>query len=255
MFDATSAIQSVKAATPARQASSLLPLTVTNVSLSFGATCVLDGLSLSLNGQGCTAIMGDNGAGKSLVLRLLHGLIQPSSGQIDWNGLPATRATRRQALVFQTPVLLRRSVADNIAFALRVSGKDRAQVDRLLTEVGLSAKAKQPARLLSGGEAQRLALARALATEPEILLLDEPTASLDPSATRAIEAIVEAAKARGTRILLVTHDIGQAKRLAEDVVFLSNGQVAEHSSAKTFFATPDSEAAQRYIHHEQAPES
>ena len=226
---------------------SILPLKVRGLVLRFGGATVLNGVDLDLGPSGCTVIMGPNGAGKSLLLKLLHGLARPSSGGIDWGGQAPDQVTARQALVFQKPVLLRRSVAANIDFILKARGKDRTTCDALLDHVGLAHKAAQPARLLSGGEAQRLALARALATDPEVLLLDEPTASLDPASVLAIERIVTGARARGVRIVFVTHDVGQARRMADDVVFLHRGRVAEHSRAADFFPEPQSEAARNYL--------
>lgn len=225
----------------------LLPLSVRGLRLELGGAAVLRNLDLDLGPTGCTMIMGQNGAGKSLLLKLLHGLIAPVAGTIDWAGTPATEATKRQALVFQKPVLLRRSVAANVDFVLKARGKDRTRCDDVLTHVGLAHKAKQPARLLSGGEAQRLALARALASDPEVLLLDEPTASLDPASVLAIEQIVMDAKARGVRVIFVTHDTGQARRMADDVVFLHGGRVIEHSPADRFFPEPQTQAARDYL--------
>ena len=196
---------------------------------------------------GCTMIMGPNGSGKSLLLKLLHRLIQPTSGRIDWGGDAPEQATSRQALVFQKPVLLRRSVAANIDFVLKARGKQADRRDALLEHAGLAHKASQPARLLSGGEAQRLALARALATDPEVLFLDEPTASLDPASVLVIEKIVSEARARGVRIIFVTHDMGQARRMADDVVFLHRGRIAEHCAAAEFFPEPRSAAARDYL--------
>ncbi|WP_417606839.1 ATP-binding cassette domain-containing protein [Primorskyibacter flagellatus] len=229
------------------QPKALGPLQVRDLTLRFGEATVLDDLALDLGTSGCTMIMGSNGAGKSLLLKLLHGLMQPTSGQINWGSQAPCEVTARQALVFQKPVLLRRSVAANIDFVLKARGKDKARRDRLLDHVGLSHKADQPARLLSGGEAQRLALARALATDPEVLFLDEPTASLDPASVLAIESIVHEARSRGVRIVFVTHDVGQARRIADDVVFLHRGRVAEHSAAADFFPEPQSEAARNYL--------
>lgn len=225
----------------------LLPLKLRDVMLRFGDSTVLDHVDLDLGPGGCTMIMGPNGAGKSLLLKLMHGLMAPSAGRIMWGDLPARDATRHQALVFQKPVLLRRSVAANLDFVLKARGKDRARAAALLDHVGLTHKADQPARLLSGGEAQRLALARALATDPAVLLLDEPTASLDPASVLAIEQIVADARNRGVRILFVTHDIGQARRMADDVVFLHRGRVAEHSPAGDFFPSPRSQAARDFL--------
>ncbi len=225
----------------------MLPLTVRDLVLRFGETTVLDGLALDLGAIGCTMVMGPNGSGKSLLLKLLHGLIEPSAGRIDWGGHAPREVTRRQALVFQKPVLLRRSVAANLDFVLKARGKDAGRRAALLDHVGLAHKAAQPARLLSGGEAQRLALARALATDPEVLFLDEPTASLDPASVLAIERIVSDARARGVRIVFVTHDMGQARRMADDVVFLHRGRVAEHSPAPDFFPRPRCAAARDYL--------
>ncbi len=229
------------------EAPAILPLSVRDVVLRFGQATVLDGLTLDLGPIGCTVVMGPNGSGKSLLLKLLHGLIAPAAGRIDWGGQAPADVTSRQALVFQKPVLLRRSVAANMDFVLRARGKDRGRRDAWLDHVGLAHKAHQPARLLSGGEAQRLALARALATEPEVLLLDEPTASLDPASVIAIERIVDDACRRGVRIIFVTHDPGQARRMADDVVFLHRGRVAEHASAADFFPEPRCEAARDYL--------
>ncbi|MFN3210510.1 MAG: ATP-binding cassette domain-containing protein [Roseovarius sp.] len=233
-------------APPARPAA-ILPLAVRDLALRFGRTTVLEDVKFDLGPSGCTMVMGPNGAGKSLLLKLLHGLIAPTSGTIDWGGQGPRDVTARQALVFQKPVLLRRSVAANVDFVLKVRGRDRSQRAALLDHVGLGHKADQPARLLSGGEAQRLALARALACDPDVLFLDEPTASLDPASVLAIEEIVRDAGRRGVRIVFVTHDIGQARRMADDVLFLSHGRVAEHNRAQDFFRQPQSQAARDYL--------
>lgn len=224
-----------------------LDLVMRDVGLRFDNVMALDGVSLDLGATGCTVIMGPNGAGKSLLLKVMHGLITPSSGTVLWAGVHPKDAMSRQALVFQKPVLLRRSVAANIDFVLKARGKNMARRDDLLDHVGLRHKANQPARLLSGGEAQRLALARALATDPEVLFLDEPTASLDPASVLAIEKIVADARDRGVRVVLVTHDVGQARRMADDVVFLHRGRIGEHSPAAAFFREPRCAAARDYI--------
>jgi tungstate transport system ATP-binding protein len=237
----------VTAAAARRPAVPLLPLEVRALHLRCGETAVLDGVDLDLGVSGCTVVMGPNGAGKSLLLKLLHGLMRPSSGRISWAGQRPETVTTRQALVFQKPVLLRRTVAANIDFVLRSRKADRGRVARLLADAGLAHKAGQPARRLSGGEAQRLALARALATAPEVLFLDEPTASLDPASVLAIERIVAQARDSGVRVVLVTHDIGQARRMADDVVFLHRGRVADHAAAADFFAAPRCQAARDYL--------
>ncbi|WP_439124046.1 ATP-binding cassette domain-containing protein [Marivita sp.] len=225
----------------------ILPLTLQDVVLRFGGDTVLDGVSLNLGGTGCTVVMGPNGAGKSLLLKLLHGLLPATSGRILWGDKVPSEVTSRQALVFQKPVLLRRSVSANLDFVLKARGKDVTRRDALLEHAGLLYKASHPARLLSGGEAQRLSLARALATDPEVLFLDEPTASLDPASVLAIERIVSDARLSGVRIVFVTHDVGQARRMADDVVFLHRGRIAEHSAAVDFFPEPQSAAARDYL--------
>lgn len=213
-----------------------------------GETRLLDIPSLSLSPTGTTVVMGPNGAGKSLMLRLMHGLIAPTGGRVLWDGRDLDAAARkRQALVFQTPVLLRRSVAANIDFVLKARGKPLGMRDDLLRKVGLAEHANRPARRLSGGEQQRLAIARALATEPDVLFLDEPTASLDPTSVLAIERIVGQTVGGGVRVIFVTHDIGQARRLADDVVFLADGRVAEQSAAPDFFDHPQSDVARAYL--------
>lgn len=232
-------------ARPAR--APILPLSLRGVTLQLAGQTILDRLDLDLGTHGCTVIMGPNGAGKSLLLKLLHGLIAPSSGQIRWGSLPPSEVTARQSLVFQKPLLLRRSVAANLDFVLQARGKLRGRRDALLDHVGLRHKSGQPARLLSGGEAQRLAMARALATDPDVLLLDEPAASLDPASTLAIETIMAEARDAGIRVILVTHDVGQARRMADDVVFLHHGRIAEHRDAAGFFADPGAPAARDFL--------
>ncbi len=209
----------------------------------------IDGINLRLRDGPLTVIMGPNGAGKSLLLRLLHGMITATDGQIFWHGEPLRPEDRlKQAMVFQRPVLLRRSVGANVDFVLKLRGQgDSDRRDEILDRVGLKEYPRQPARQLSGGEQQRLALARALAIEPEVLFLDEPTASLDPASTLLIEQVVVAAHQKGTRVVFVTHDVGQAKRLAGDIVFMHRGRVLEHSAAESFFGQPNSEAAAHYL--------
>jgi len=218
------------------------PIRTQDLTLQAGGTRRVGPLSLNLTPEGITAIMGPNGAGKSLLLRLLHGLIAPTSGTVDVQG--------RQAMVFQRPVMLRRSVEANLMFALkRENGvtNPRAQCREILERINLADRAKQPAQALSGGEQQRLALARALASNPETLFLDEPTASLDPAATLAIESTIQQAAENRTKIVLVTHDIGQARRVANDVVFLHKGVLAEHTLASKFFDAATSPQARAFL--------
>ena len=237
------------ASKPVPAAVSLLPLVIDSLSYEAGDKRLIDNLGLSIDSPGISVVMGANGAGKSLFLRLIHGLLEASTGSIRWHGRPPDEATRRrQALVFQKPVLMRRSVAANIDFVLKPGGGDyRTGRDRLLRQAGLYDRRQQPARLLSGGEQQKLALARALATGPEVLLLDEPCASIDSASTLQIENVLRESSGRGVKIILVTHDIGQARRLADDVVFMHNGRVLEYSAAAVFFDAPSSPEARAFL--------
>ncbi len=213
---------------------------------------LLDVPHLCLDGPGPTLILGPNGAGKSLLLRCLHGLIQPDSGRVCQDGVVLNAAHKaRQAMVFQSPVLLRRSVAANLDFVLKRKSMPRAlrrhRIEALLAEGGLDGKARQSARSLSGGEAQRLAILRALALDPRTLFLDEPTSALDPSAMQMIERMVLRASARGVRIVMVTHDIGQARRLASGIVMMQAGRVVEYGSAQQVLEAPRINESRRYL--------
>ena len=212
---------------------------------------LLRNVTLDIHEGRCLAIMGPNGAGKSLLLRILHGLIPADSGHLVWDGRAADKTARsQQAMVFQRPVMLRRSVRANLSFALSICGirgaRRRAQEDEALALAGLEHLAHQPARVLSVGEQQRLALSRALICAPRMLFLDEPTASLDPASTLAIERLVSRAHANGTTIVLVTHDTGQARRLAQDLVFLHTGRVAESGPLTPCLDSPSSAALQAW---------
>ncbi len=231
---------------------SCLPLEAKDLVFEAGGKRLIDGIDITLRSGPVTAIMGPNGAGKSLLLRLLHGLLRPTQGEILWSGRPADREiASRQAMVFQRPVLLRRSVAANIHYALDVRGvapaERRARLDAVLQAARLEHLAERPARVLSGGEQQRLAIARALSMAPEILFLDEPTASLDPASTLAIEELLQQARASGTKLVLVTHDVGQARRLAQEVLFMHRGRIAEQTMAGRFFAHAASAEAQAFL--------
>lgn len=230
----------------------ILPLEARGLRFDREGARLLGEIDLVLDRGAVTVILGPNGAGKSLLLRLLHGLLEPSAGSVTWAGRAFDAGVRhRQAMVFQRPVLLRRSLRANLEYALRVRGMARSETReraaRWLKRAGLAALAERSARVLSVGEGQRLAVARALATEPELLFLDEPTASLDPASTYAIERLVLDAHRAGTKIVLVTHDLGQAKRVGGEVIFLHRGRIEAQQGAETFFSDPASDAARAYI--------
>lgn len=230
---------------------SILPLALEGVCFEAGGREILKGISARLEAGPSTIIVGANGAGKSVLMRLMHGLLAPSGGRIAWQDSSAERVRRRQAMVFQRPVMLRRSALANIVYALELAGVPRAERDPLAREalesVGLQHLAERPARVLSGGEQQRLALARAWALHPEVLFLDEPTASLDPGATREIERVIRAFDAAGTKVIMATHNLGQARRLGDEVLFLHEGRVLEHSPIDRFFASPATPEAAAFV--------
>jgi tungstate transport system ATP-binding protein len=227
-----------------------LPLLFDSVGVSVGATPLLADLSLTLKAGAPTLVIGPNGAGKSTLLRLAMGLIAPTRGRVTWGG-HADPAPRRRAMVFQRPVMLRRSALQNVTYALEQAGVAKETIETrafaLLAQVGLQDIARRPARRLSGGEQQRLSLARALARDPELLILDEPTASLDPAATRAVEDIIAQAADSGIKILMASHDLGQVRRLAGEVIFLSHGRLREMSAAQMFFENPKTLFAQTFL--------
>lgn len=217
-----------------------------------GGQRLIDGINLDILPGRCTVIMGANGSGKSLLLRLLHGLLEPSSGTISWRGQPLDRAARQeQGMVFQRPVMLRRSVAANLRFALSVLGFRGAERKAMEAEATALARLEslkdRPARVLSGGEQQRLAMARAMICAPRMLFLDEPTASLDPASILAIEQLIQEARDNSTTIIIVTHDPGQARRLGDDLIFLHGGRVTETGPVEQVLDDPQSEAAQAWL--------
>jgi tungstate transport system ATP-binding protein len=230
---------------------SILPLLLEDVGYVVDGRPLVDGVSLRIEAGPRTVILGPNGAGKSLLLRLCHGLLKPTGGRIAWSGPGAAEAAQKQAMVFQRPLMLRRSALANVEYPLRLRGVPaaarRARAADALARTGLTAFAAQAARRMSIGEQQRLALARAWVSEPEVLFLDEPTASLDPAATFAVEEIADAIHRAGTKIVMTTHDLAQARRLADEIVFLHRGQLLEHAPAADFFARPATIEAQAFL--------
>ena len=229
----------------------MLPLALDAVCFAARGRTIIDRVSCEIGTGPRTVILGPNGAGKSVLMRLCHGLLQPTSGTIAWQGTHETRRPREQAMVFQRPVMLRRSVLANVVYGLKLAGVSRAERELrardVLDVVGLADRAGRPARVLSGGEQQRLALARAWAPGPEVLFLDEPTANLDPGATREVEYIIGQIHASGTKIIMTTHNLGQARRFADEILFLNEGRLAERAPAGQFFKQPASAEAASFI--------
>ena len=228
----------------------ILPLELDGVGYEVAGQTLLEDVSGRLEAGVRSVVIGPNGAGKSLLLRIAHGLLAPTSGAVRWQLAPGA-ARRRQAMVFERSVLLRRSAAANVDYALRVRGvarrSRRGRVAKVLAKTGLADMARRPARVLSSGEQQKLALARAWSLEPEVLFLDEPTAALDPPATKAIETLIESIAESGTKIVMTTHDLVQARRLGDEILFLHRGRLLERAPADRFFEDPQTEEARAFL--------
>jgi tungstate transport system ATP-binding protein len=222
-----------------------------NVSLAINGTELLKDINLSLNKGAFTAVLGPNGAGKSLFLRLCHGLLPPTAGSLAWGG---DQHKPVQTMVFQKPVMLRRTALENISYVLRDYSKDERtqRAQQALKWAGLEHLSDRMATVLSGGQQQRLAIARAWALKPKILFLDEPTSSLDPDACDKVEAYVKAMHESGIQILMSTHNLAQARRLAEEIIYIENGTVMAHQPVKEFFTQPACEQAHQFIKREVA---
>jgi tungstate transport system ATP-binding protein len=233
-----------------RAPATTLPILLDDVSFAVRGVAILDRINLALAAGTPTVVIGPNGAGKTTLLRLAMGLIGPTAGRITWGGREDASPERR-AIVFQRPVMLRRSAEANLRYALDAAGvpstERAARVQELMALVGLTGLSDRPARRLSGGEQQRLALARALAKDPQVLFLDEPTASLDPAATKSVEDLIRDVAARGIKVVMSTHDLGEARRLAGEIVLMHRGRIVEATDAETFFRNPKTAEAARFV--------
>ena len=228
----------------------MFPLRVTDVKINIKSKRLIGPINLEIEQNGISILLGANGSGKTTLLEALHGLRKLSAGKVEWN-ISNSQAAAEQAFVFQSPIMLRRTVAENLAFPLKVRRLSKltttTEVMMWAKKIGLEDKIKQQALLLSGGEMQAIAVARALITKPKMLFLDEPTASLDGATKKAIEDILISASSNGTKILMSTHDLGQLKRLARDIIFLHNGIVEAHCSKEEFLTNPPSKAAKQFL--------
>lgn len=229
---------------------SVLPLTAKGIIVRRRAKRLLEPVDLRIETPGITALLGPNGAGKTTLLKALHGIERLSAGSVSWN-LPARDAAQRQAFVFQTPIMLRRSVAQNLAYPLVIARTPRKEVAEKVNawamKIGLQDALSQPATRLSGGEKQKLALGRALIAGPEMIFLDEPCTNLDGRATREIETLLLDAHRKGTSLIMATHDLGQARRLADRVIFLHKGEILETGPADKCLSTPDAPQLRAYL--------
>ena len=228
----------------------MFPLRVTDVKINIKRKRLIGPINLEIEQNGISILLGANGSGKTTLLEALHGLRKLSAGKVEWN-ISNSQAAAEQAFVFQSPIMLRRTVAENLAFPLKVRRLSKltttTKVMMWAKKIGLEDKIRQQAVLLSGGEMQAIAVARALITKPKMLFLDEPTASLDGATKKAIEDILISASSNGTKILMSTHDLGQLKRLARDIIFLHNGIVEAHCSKEEFLTKPPSKAAKQFL--------
>lgn len=226
-------------------------LRLENVGLSLGGRTLLHDLDASWSPAGIGVLLGPNAAGKTLLLRLAKGLLAPSTGRVLWDGRPPALMGTRIGYVPQHPVMLRRSVRANLDFAVAragvLNGQRRQRIAEGLALAGLAEQPGASARQLSGGQRQRLAIARAWVQRPAALLLDEPCAHLDPAATLAVEATIRAVADEGTKVILTTHDLQQARRLADEVHFLQGGELREQAPAERFFRAPESTPARRFL--------
>ena len=229
----------------------ILPLTLQDVSYAVNGMQLIKNLSATFSPDTLSVILGPNGAGKSLLLRLCHGLIEPTHGQIQWKERRSHIVRRFQAMVFQRPIMLRRSVFSNLEHGLRHRGVGKHErlrrIEEILNSTGLARLGRVAARSLSVGEQQRLAVARAWSLDPEVLFLDEPTAALDPAATHSLEKIIDNIRKSKTKVIMTTHDLGQARRLADEIFFLYRGRLLEHSNAESFFEQPKNDLAQSFL--------
>jgi tungstate transport system ATP-binding protein len=230
----------------------MLPLVLDAISFRAGGKGIIDRVSAEIGAGPRTVILGPNGAGKSVLMRLCHGLLEPTTGTIAWH--TGNSGRQRQAMVFQRPIMLRRTALANVIYGLKLAGITSRECELrardVLEAVGLMHLSGRPARMLSGGEQQRVALARAWALNPEVLFLDEPTANLDPGATRDIENIIGQIHSSGTKIIMTTHNLGQARRLADEVLFLYQGRLVERATVERFFRHPESAEAASFLREE-----
>lgn len=227
-----------------------MSVSLSNVQVKRRGKAILGPINLDLEATGFTIVLGPNGAGKTTFLKVLHGVERVSDGIVQWS-VPDVEARQAQAYVFQSPIMLRRSMRENLAYPLRLLKLDKAEIAKRVADwaqrIGLEEALDRPAPRLSGGERQKLALARALIRNPKVLFLDEPCANLDGRSTREIEALLLDASHTGTRVIMTTHDLGQARRLASDVVFLLNGALHEQGPASDFFVAPQTPEARSFL--------
>ncbi len=228
-----------------------LPLLLKNVSYCVDEISLIKNVNLKIASTGSTVILGHNGSGKSLLLKLMHGVITPSSGQITWNNSSSNTNPYWRTFLLQRPTFFKQSVRYNVEFVLRIANTPKSEYklrcQQALEICGLSNLADRNTHSLSGGELQKLSLARAWVLNPSVVLLDEPTVALDPPSVLGFENIIQQPKQTDTKVIMTTHDLSQAKRLADEIVFIDSGKVVEQLPAEIFFSGPVSNQAQNFI--------
>ena len=219
---------------------SILPLKIDRVWFKNAGEILLENITLSIEKGLPKILMGANGSGKTLLMRVAHGLLMPTQGRVSWADNEKSFGSVRQTMVFQKPIMLRRTVKENLLFALNAIENDRTikeqLVQKALSEVHLSHKADAYAPTLSQGEQQKLAIIRACLLKPEVLFLDEPTSNIDPHYTREIESLIRTISNQGTQIIMATHNIDQAKRLNGEILFMKKGRLIDKRNTNEFFA-------------------
>lgn len=227
------------------------PLRMENVSYSINEATLIRNLDLEINSDGTSIILGHNGAGKSLLLKLFHGVIKPNHGKVTWNSQHPNIYQYWRTFLLQRPTFFNQSIEYNIEFVLRIAGIDKNQhkkrCEQALEVCGLTHLRQRNTRSLSGGELQKVSLARAWVLEPSVILLDEPTVALDPPSVISFESIIQQFVNSGSKIIMTTHDLSQAERLANEIIFIDKGTLIEQSDALNFFAGPSSNQAQKFV--------
>ena len=228
----------------------MFPLRVESLEINIKSKKLIGPINLLIRQKGISVVLGANGSGKTTLLEALHGLRKLSKGKLNWS-IPNNLAAKEQSFVFQNPIMLRRSVLENLIYPLRIRRVSKSisvkEAMHWAQKIGLENKVHQQAPLLSGGERQAVAVARALISNPKMLFLDEPTASLDGLAKKTIEDMLLSASKNDTKIIMSTHDLGQAKRLADDIIYIHKGFLETHSSKDKFLDAPPSEAAKQFL--------
>jgi tungstate transport system ATP-binding protein len=228
-----------------------LPLSVNKVSLIINEKKLLKEISFNVKKNNILSIVGPNGSGKTSLLKALHGIYKLSSGSISWGDCSINEIKKMQAMIFQNPLLLKRSVKDNITYVLKIRNNTKSEIlnktNEALNLCNINELQNQQAHTLSGGEKQKLAIARAWVLDPNILFLDEPTLNLDPPSVYEIEELIINMHAKNTFVIFSSHDLRQVRKLSKEIVFLYDGKLIEKTKSKKFFESAESDLAKSFL--------